>query len=84
MLAPARVLLSRSTEDLPRQRAVVLTGQSHARVLVHATSHSYHVHSYVILLYTQPATFTAPDGLNTEGVAISSFDLNGYVKVHAQ
>jgi phosphatidylethanolamine-binding protein len=35
----------------------------------------------VILLYTQPATFTAPDGLNTANVGVSVFNLSDYVKV---
>ncbi|THG99729.1 hypothetical protein EW026_g2655 [Hermanssonia centrifuga] len=37
-------------------------------------------HRYVILLYSQPSNFTAPDGLNTPGVAVSTFSLSDYVK----
>ena len=35
----------------------------------------------MILLYTQPQNFTAPEGLNTPGVAVSSFNLTTYVQV---
>lgn len=37
-------------------------------------------HRYVILLYTQPDNFTAPDGLNTPNVGVSTFNLTDYVK----
>ncbi|KAF7984070.1 hypothetical protein HWV62_17624 [Athelia sp. TMB] len=34
---------------------------------------------YVILLYSQPSTFTAPANLSTAGVAVSTFDFPAYV-----
>jgi len=37
-------------------------------------------HRYVILLYTQPASFQAPDGLNTANVGVSVFDWPAYVQ----
>jgi hypothetical protein len=37
-------------------------------------------HRYVILLYTQPSTFVAPEGLNTPNVPVSVFNLGDYVK----
>lgn len=37
-------------------------------------------HRYVILLYTQPTSFTAPEGLNTPDVGVSTFNLGEYVK----
>ncbi|GJF00771.1 PEBP-like protein [Phanerochaete sordida] len=37
-------------------------------------------HRYVILLYTQPDNFTAPDGLDTPNVGVSVFNLADYVQ----
>jgi len=37
-------------------------------------------HRYVIMLYEQPSTFTAPSGLNTANVGVSTFDFSSYVK----
>lgn len=37
-------------------------------------------HRYVILLYTQPDNFTAPDGLDQPNVGVSVFNLADYVK----
>lgn len=37
-------------------------------------------HRYVILLYTQPASFTPPGNLSTAGVAVSVFNLADYAK----
>lgn len=39
--------------------------------------------SYTILLYTQPQTFVAPDGLNVPDVGVDVFVLSDYVKVRA-
>jgi len=36
-------------------------------------------HRYVILLFTQPDNFTAPDGLNTPNIGVSVFNLTDYV-----
>jgi len=36
-------------------------------------------HRYVILLYSQPSTFTPPANLSTAGVAVSTFDFPAYV-----
>lgn len=36
-------------------------------------------YSYVILLYTQPDNFTAPDGFNTPNIGVSVFNLTDYV-----
>ncbi|KAI0094097.1 phosphatidylethanolamine-binding protein [Irpex rosettiformis] len=37
-------------------------------------------HRYAILLFAQPNSFKAPDGLNTAGTPISVFNLQDYVK----
>ncbi|KAH8108484.1 phosphatidylethanolamine-binding protein [Phellopilus nigrolimitatus] len=37
-------------------------------------------HRYVILLYTQPSSFTPPDGLSSPNVGVSVFSLSDYVK----
>lgn len=39
------------------------------------------LHSYVILLYSQPQSFGAPDGLDYEGAGVSVFNLTDYVLV---
>jgi len=36
-------------------------------------------HRYVILLYTQPSTFTPPANLSTAGVAVGTYDFPAYV-----
>ncbi|KZP24857.1 PEBP-like protein [Athelia psychrophila] len=37
-------------------------------------------HRYVILLYSQPSSFTPPANLSTAGVAVSTYDFPAYVK----
>ncbi|TCD59820.1 hypothetical protein EIP91_011399 [Steccherinum ochraceum] len=37
-------------------------------------------HRYVVLLYSQPSDFQAPDGLNTANVGVSTFDFPSYVQ----
>ncbi|KZT42102.1 PEBP-like protein, partial [Sistotremastrum suecicum HHB10207 ss-3] len=37
-------------------------------------------HRYVILLYSQPASFTPPANLSTPGVPVSAYDFNSYVQ----
>jgi len=36
-------------------------------------------HRYVVALYSQPSTFTAPDGLSQAGLPVAVFDWNAYV-----
>lgn len=36
--------------------------------------------SYVILLYSQPSDFQAPDGLNTPNIGVSTFNFPSYVQ----
>jgi len=36
-------------------------------------------HRYVIMVYEQPSTFAAPANLSTPGVAVSVFNLQGYI-----
>jgi hypothetical protein len=38
-------------------------------------------HSYTIVIYSQPDTFTAPADLSTANVGVSKFDFPSYVKV---
>ncbi|CAL1703726.1 unnamed protein product [Somion occarium] len=37
-------------------------------------------HRYVVLLYSQPSTFTAPEGLNAPGAAVEKYNFDDYVK----
>ncbi|KAH8102846.1 phosphatidylethanolamine-binding protein [Cristinia sonorae] len=37
-------------------------------------------HRYVILLYTQPSTFVAPEGLTEANIGVSTFDFPAYVE----
>ncbi|KAK7466911.1 hypothetical protein VKT23_003975 [Stygiomarasmius scandens] len=37
-------------------------------------------HRYVIILYEQPDSFSAPEGLSQPNTPVDKFDLNGYVK----
>jgi hypothetical protein len=37
-------------------------------------------HRYVIMLYTQPTSFVAPEGMNTPNIGVSVFNLGDYVK----
>jgi len=37
-------------------------------------------HRYVVMLYAQPSTFTAPAAYSQPNIGVSTFDFNGYVK----
>ena len=39
--------------------------------------------SYVVLLYTQPATFHPPPAFSQPNIGVSTFDFNAYVQVCA-
>ena len=68
---------------LPQQEAAII-GEAFFKIFCDDTTVYPYNHSYVFLLYAQPATFTAPEGLSEPNIGVSVFSLPEYVAVSAQ